>query len=69
VKPTAGFTFNEVNSLAYTQISIQRRGFVAPVDRQPLSLLDNLVCLLNLDIILPRLRRLTRPKTLGWTLF
>jgi hypothetical protein len=43
--------------------------FVAPLDRQRLSLLDSLLCLLNHDIILPRLRRLFRPKTRGWTLF
>src|ERR1700730_437767 len=36
-------------------IPIQCGRFVAPLDRQRLSLLDSLLCLLNHDLILPRL--------------
>ena len=44
-----------------------RESFVAQLDRKPLSLLDNLVCLLNPATILPRPARLPTPKTRGWT--
>ena len=46
----------ENNAVRRELFTEPRGGFVAPFDRKPLSLVDDLVCLLNPDIILPRRR-------------